>query len=149
MLVARIVGVHTAHVRAAELAVTGKGNVERVVPLPAGAAAHVRAWMRHRGAEPGPLVCRMTAAGEPIPAARLHPTYLYQLVQQWARAAGLERFSPHDLRRTYAGDLLDAGADLPTVQALMGHASPDTTSAYDRRGARARVAAASLLRVPE
>ena len=54
----------------------------------------------------------------------------------------------HDARRTLAGELLDHGADLATVQKILGHASPVTTAAYDRRPEETRRKALRGLHLP-
>ena len=60
----------------------------------------------------------------------------------------MKEISPHDLRRTFDRKMLDAGADIATVQKMMGHADPATTAWCDRRGEEAKRKAALLMHFP-
>lgn len=131
---------------ARSLVVRGKGNKERRVFLAAGAAAALDDWVAARGDWAGPLFCPARKDGA-ITRRGMTAQAAYNAVKKRVGEAGVADLSPHDLRRTMVGDLLDAGADLPTVQRIAGHASPATTSRYDRRGDRTARAAADLLHV--
>lgn len=127
-----------------ELIVRGKGNKQRAVPV-GNAAPALADWLAIRGEEAGPLFWGL---GNRNRRGRLTDQAIYNMLRKRAKMAGVSRLSPHDFRRTFVGDLLDAGADIVTVQKMAGHASPATTSRYDRRGKRAQHKAASLLHVP-
>jgi integrase len=108
-------------------------------------------WLKVRGSAPGPLFYRVHKGGrlEAVASqARLHPQTISDMIARRAKQTGLTKLTPHDLRRTTISDLLDAGVDLATVQKLVGHSNANTTARYDRRGERAKRAAAAKLHVP-
>ena len=111
----------------------GKGDKDRTVYLPQAAISYVENWLTIRGRQPGALLCPIRKGGE-LQLRHMTPQSVLLIVQKRASEAGVEPFSPHDFRRTFCSDLLDAGEDIVTVQNLAGHASPNTTAKYDRRG---------------
>jgi integrase len=112
----------------------GKRGKARLPFLASGAIAAMNDWLAVRGSAPGPLFTAFYKGGV-MTGRRLSDQAVYHILQVRQRQAGVAPFSPHDLRRTCVGDLLDAGVDM-------------TTARYDRCGDRAKKAAADKLHVP-
>jgi integrase len=131
----------------------GKGRKPRPVSLPVSGLPALQDWLEVRGSEPGPLFCAVLKNGRLVrdPQAQLQGlsgSAVWTICQERGRKAGIQPPAPHDLRRTWTGDLLEAGADLATVQKMAGHASVSTTGRYDRRDHSVQRKAARQLHVP-
>lgn len=130
------------------LLLRGKGGKERAAFATNGAGDAMADWLATRGDEPGPLFLPVNKGGRVIHGQRMTPQAVYGALAKRCQQAGVNDLSPHDMRRTFVGDLLDAGADIATVQQLAGHANVQTTARYDRRPEATRRKAAELLHVP-
>ena len=118
-----------------------------------GALRYLSDWLAVRGTEAGPLFTAINKGGKLAKTGSVYPGItpngLAKMLAKRLVAAGIVADTTwHDFRRTFAGNLLDNGADLSTVQKLMGHSSPATTGAYDRRDERTRDRALEGLHVP-
>lgn len=132
---------------AGQLVVRGKGNQERLAHAGSGARQALDGWLVVRGSADGSLFWPIAKGGRMRPR-RLTDQAVYNLLRKRAGQAGLAHLSPHDLRRSFVSDLLDAGADVSLVQQLAGHANVATTLRYDRRPEHAKKKACELLHVP-
>ena len=104
--------------------VLGKGRKERVVPVGAIALEAIQKYRHVAGVNTGPLFINKSRR-------RLSSRSVWLTMKRYLAHAGIpSNLSPHKLRHSFATHLLDAGADLRSVQALLGHASLSTTQIY-------------------
>ncbi|HVT60907.1 MAG TPA: tyrosine recombinase XerC [Thermoanaerobaculia bacterium] len=121
------------------LRVMGKGGKERMVPFGRAAAQALRAWLA-ASAELQPAASAGPSAtgkdgDDPVflnhRGGRLTDRSVRRIVDRWVEQAALARgVHPHTLRHTFATHLLENGADLRTIQELLGHSSLSTTQKY-------------------
>lgn len=106
------------------LAITGKGDKQRLVPISGRARDALSRWLSVSPGETRWLF--------PSRTGHISRIRLYQLIKEFAAAAGIDpvRVSPHVLRHAFATHLLEGGADLRTLQTFLGHADIATTQIY-------------------
>ncbi len=107
----------------------GKGNKRRIVPIGAHARAALVEYLgtvRPKWARPASRACFVTARGKAMTRQGF-----WRLVKRYATVAGITKpISPHKLRHSFATHMLDGGADLRSVQTMLGHADISTTQIY-------------------
>ena len=124
-----------------ELSVRGKGGKVRPVFISQEAGKHVAAWLKGRSDMDAALFIRIprrasqqagNLAFGKYDDLRLTPRSIQRIVKGHAVAAGIvgKHVSPHTLRHSFATDLLRNGADIRSVQAMLGHSSVTTTQIY-------------------
>jgi len=109
--------------------VRGKGKKERQVPIGQAALRAIESYWTARGSRAtGSEPVFLAYPDRPQP---MSPRTLQKRLKHWLAVAGLDpHLTPHKLRHSYATHLLDAGADLRSVQELLGHAHLVTTQVY-------------------
>jgi site-specific recombinase XerD len=117
---------------AEEVRVLGKGSKERLAPIGEPAQKALRRYLetaRHVLAEqPGAEALFLSRTGR-----RLSTSDVRRRLQKWVSELAMAgRISPHSLRHSFATHLLEGGADLRTIQELLGHSSVSTTQVYTR-----------------
>ncbi len=125
-----------------------RDDKERMVYIAGGALRALADWVACLHAQQGPLFVPVLKSGELRLNTNLVSQSVYDMLKKRARQAGVPEFSPHDLRRTFVGDMLEQGVDITTVANIAGHSSVETTRRYDRRAEAPKKRAATKLNYP-
>jgi len=114
-----------------EFSVRGKGDKVRVVFLSESAKRYVKEYLNKRADMDEALFIQFGRGTQHKDSLRLSPRSVERLVKYYAIKAGIsKKVTPHVIRHSFATDLLQNGADIRSVQALLGHANIGTTQVY-------------------
>ena len=119
-----------------EFSIRGKGEKVRVVFLSESAKSAIKAYLALRKDMDEPMFVQFSrnksvSDGNRNESARLTPRSIERLVKKYSIIAGISRkVTPHILRHSFATDLLENGADIRSVQVMLGHANIQTTQIY-------------------
>jgi len=135
--VSELVNLNRDHIntKRREFMVRGKGQKDRPVFVSKSAAEHVEAYLASRHDSLTPLFLnysRNNTAGDTTgDFRRLSPRSIQRLINKYAKLAGITKHvSPHTMRHSFATDLLMNGADIRSVQSMLGHSNIATTQVY-------------------
>jgi len=130
-----------------QIRITGKGNKVRTSYIVNEAADAMADWLVVRGAEPGPIFIPINKGGN-MTMRRMTSQTVYYMLKRRADQSGVQNITPHDLRRTFISNMLEAGVDIATISQIVGHEDVKTTANYDRRSELVKKKATQLLTVP-
>lgn len=134
--VSELVNLNRDHInmKRREFMVRGKGQKDRPVFIGASAASRVTDYLDIRTDTLPPLFINYSRNAAPTNSGdyrRLTPRSIQRILSKYAKLAGITKHvSPHTLRHSYATDLLMNGADLRSVQTMLGHSNISTTQVY-------------------
>lgn len=115
-----------------EISVRGKGDKLRIVFISERAKRAIEAYLAARSDTDEALFVSLSKAKQPKVLGRIIPRAVQRLIHFYGKKAGIvgKRLTPHSLRHLFATDLLVNGADLRSVQELLGHSNVSTTQVY-------------------